>query len=343
LTQWRRNPALPRLLSHRYNPPRGTLSIVAPEGSGMTTRLTWLGTLALAILNVLTAQAQQPVPHPVPAPMAPASHSGIEAAADLVRAAHHLEAAGAGELAAQVRQKARQILDREATRLAHEQAALEQLSRSLPETHYMIQAMLAQVRATPDQFKQIVQEVAGDDAVGREPGRSALTLSSDCCSDLLRALGGDDESQVQILSRPQVVTTEGRPASIMVGNPIALIAGVEMQNGTVTPLLETDHAGVSVTFTATSAGQDEIHLDGVLTNTSFLGSEVPVFSDPLTGETWQSPVKDMMTAISSANVRAGETLVIAVEAPRSANSSDDADEASMLILFATPQVVGHSE
>lgn len=306
----------------------------------MTTRFAWLGTLALAILNVLTAQAQQPLPQPAPGPMPPGSHSGIEAAADLVRASHHLEALDAPELAAQVRQQARAVLEREAQRLAHEQAAIQQLAQNLPQAQpqYMIQAIVARAGVTQDGLEEIVQEVAGASVVHHQEGESVWTLSSNCCSEVLRALAGDHESRVQILSRPQIVTLNGQPASVMVGSPVAPIAGVEEQNGTVAPIVQADHCGISVILTPQGAAERLIRVEAVLEESTFQGS-VPVYANPQTGETIQSPVKYITTARSIVEVPSGGMLIMAVPCETAADCAAEQGTTSMLLLFAAPQMV----
>lgn len=318
----------------------------------MTTRLTWLGALALAVLNVLTAQAQQPLPHPVPAPVPTGSHSGIEAVGDLVRAADHLEAAGAAELAAQVRQQARLVLEREAQRLAHEQAMLQQLAQSLPETLYMIQALIAKACVTPDQLDETVHEVAGEDVLHHEQGEVVWTLSSNHSANLLRALSANDELKLEILSRPQIVTTDGRSASVMVGNPIALVAGVEEPTRAAPPPLvldpsingltvgeqfpETPFAGISLILTPTSVGENRIRIEAILED-SIVSSTVPT-TDFQTGDTSPSPVIDITRAQSVVEVQRGGMFIMAIPSQVTSNCTAESGT-SQLLLIVTPQLM----
>lgn len=323
----------------------------------MATRFTWLGTLALAVLNVLTAQAQQPLPQPAPGPAPPGSHSGIEAAADLIRAAHHLEALGSPELAAQVRQHARVVLERESQRLAHEQAMLQQLAQhlDLAQTQYMVQAIIARASVTQEELEEIVQDVAGEAAMQHDEGVSVLTLDRNCCVDVLRALNGQDESRVEILSRPQIVTLEGQPASVIVGSEIALVAGVDERGPAVRPLpvvgvqpidglmiIDEDHPhaqfiGVSTILTPSAAGENRIHVEVVLENSTVHNGE-PII-DAQTGQTHQAPVKDTMRAQSIVEVPSGGMFIMAIPTG-SADECAFAEHAPpLLLLFAAPRMM----
>lgn len=193
----------------------------------MTTRFAWLGALALAILNALTAEAQQPLPQPSSVPMPPGSHAGIEAVGDLVSAADHLEAAGATELAAQVRQQARLLVKQESDRLAHEKMRLLELSASLPTLQFHIPAVISEVSDTTiEELHCAIESVAGDAPVWREQDACVWTVGSNCSIELIRQLAGDDESRVQILSRPQILVLDGQHAEMRIYQKVPIVQGV---------------------------------------------------------------------------------------------------------------------
>jgi hypothetical protein len=283
--------------------------------------------------------------------MPPGSHSGIAAVADLVRASHHLEAAGAPELAAQVRQQARLVLEREAQRLAQEQALLQELAQSLPQTQYMIQAVIAKACVTSNELEDAVQRTAGDAVVRHEQGDPVWVLDSDRADDLLQMLGDDDDVQLQILSRPQIVTMDGRPASFIVGNPIALVADVDEPAAASPPLApqqpingltvgerrsDPEFTGVSVTVTPTSAGENKMRIEAVLEN-STIQATVPI-TDAQTGSTYQSPVQDITRGQSIVEVQPGGTFVMAIpcQAPDCAAAESGT---SQLLLIVTTRLV----
>ena len=106
-----------------------------------------------AVCFAQTAAAEETSPAPPSAHQAAdATPSTIDRIRDLIEAGDHLEAAGAFDLARQVRAQAESLMVREGARLAHEEEQLMELSRELHQTQIMIQALIVEAERLPADF-----------------------------------------------------------------------------------------------------------------------------------------------------------------------------------------------
>lgn len=151
-------------------------------------------------------------------------------------------------------------------------------------------------------------------ALGRangELGFGGLVLSagSESLSVLIRALASQRE--VNILSRPQIRTLDNQLAQIQVGQMVPIVTGVNQNDSTVTQNVEQDDAGIILAVTPRISPDGSIVMEISAEKSSFDGQGVTIFVDALTGNTVQSPVKDITAISTTVSVPNGQTVVLA--------------------------------
>ena len=141
-------------------------------------------------------------------------------------------------------------------------------------------------------------------------GGLVLSASSNEVSLLLRALAA--RRQVHILSRPQIRTLDNQVAQIQVGQQVPIVTGFTPPTATVGayPLVTQDSAGIILTVTPRISPEENIVMEVVAEKSAFTGAGVPLFVDPTTGNTIESPIKDITTARTTVGVPNGQTIVL---------------------------------
>lgn len=142
-------------------------------------------------------------------------------------------------------------------------------------------------------------------------GGLVLSASSESISVLLRALAA--HRQVQILSNPQILALDNQLAEIQQGQLVPVVNGitVNQNTGAANPNVQQQPAGIILTVTPRISPEGQIVMEVIAEKSVFdLANGVPLFTDVTTGNTILSPVKDIATAITSAKVQDGQTVVI---------------------------------
>lgn len=144
-------------------------------------------------------------------------------------------------------------------------------------------------------------------------GGLVLSASSSGVSALLRALAS--RRQVHILSRPQIRTVDNQLAQIQVGQQVPIINGFNTNatTGVANPLVVQDQAGIILTVTPRVNPDETIVMEVVAEKSSFrTGADqgVILFTDPVTGNSITSPIKDITTARTTVAVPNSQTIVL---------------------------------
>jgi hypothetical protein len=269
----------------------------------------------------------------------------------LIRAADDLDAAGAAELARQARQRAGALIDEESTRLAHEQSKLDGLSHALNQCQIAVTVVIAEsAHLRRDDVARALRSIGAEPIGAASPADDHSPLAA-CLDDneggtvLLRRLAAMDP-ELDVLSRPQVMTLDGRPAQIQVGEAFPVITGATIEAGAVVPHVVQDHAGLALSLTPSLLSETLVHLGIALERSWFLKDAVPLFVDATTGETLANPIKNISTAAASYDVPDGRVLFLAVPLQRGEADADQAEEhasRSTSLLILQPRVIrGHA-
>lgn len=278
-------------------------------------------------------------------PSAPAAEPATESTADpftrirqLIQAGEHLEAAGALDLAREARAQAESLLAEEAARLACEQGQLEELSRDLVPTQIMVQALVVEARDLPaDLLARVIDQRGGElirpDSATDGPPSAALLAAGRTSSEEIGSLA--EAVHINVLSRPQVMALDGTPAQIQIGQRVPVVTGFTISDsGGAVPTHTTDEAGISLMITPTTVADGGIRLELKLEQSRFSESNVPLYTDPQSGEVITSPVKDITTVQTSFTLPEGRTLFF----PAFDVAADDNARETLLVLLR-PQVV----
>jgi general secretion pathway protein D len=133
-------------------------------------------------------------------------------------------------------------------------------------------------------------------------GYSALVTGNNV-TFLLRAL--ENEGRVEVLSRPQILTSDNKAASINIGQRVPLITGSQLtpQGGTVNTFDYRD-VGVNLTVTPRITGDGFVKIDVGATNSSLSSSSVEI------NERATVPIINERRASTTVTVQSGQTVVI---------------------------------
>lgn len=142
-------------------------------------------------------------------------------------------------------------------------------------------------------------------------GGLVLSASSEAVSVLLRALAS--HRHVQVLSNPHVLALDNQEAQIQQGQLVPIVQGVNVNanSGAVIPIVEQDDSGIILTVTPRISQDGQIVMQVIAEKSQYdLNNGVPVFTDVATGNVVTSPIKDITTAVTTAKVQDGQTIVI---------------------------------
>jgi type II secretion system protein D len=141
-------------------------------------------------------------------------------------------------------------------------------------------------------------------------GGLVLSASSESVNVLLRALAS--HRHVQILSNPHVLALDNQEAQIQQGQLVPIVNGVTLgATGIASPNVSQETAGIILTVTPRISTEGQIVMQVIAEKSQYdLNNGVPVFIDANTGNVVTSPIKDITTAITTAKVQDGQTIVI---------------------------------
>ena len=139
-------------------------------------------------------------------------------------------------------------------------------------------------------------------------GGFVFSASSQNISVLLRALAA--KRQVHVLSRPQVTVLDQQTADIQVGQTVPVLSGVTIGVGTTTPNIERVPSGLILRVTPRISPDGTVFMQVGAQNNNFILTGVPVFTDPTTGATFNSPIENVAATNTFVSVPNGQTVVI---------------------------------
>ncbi|MFO1497710.1 MAG: secretin N-terminal domain-containing protein [Verrucomicrobiota bacterium] len=138
-------------------------------------------------------------------------------------------------------------------------------------------------------------------------GFSAAVTGSDY-NFLIRALQND--GRLQILSRPQILTSDNKPANINVGQRVPLISnsGVTPQGGIVNTI-NYENVGVNLQVTPRIGSDGAVRMEISTTNSALTSSsvEIPAGTE---GGTVSMPIINERRASTSVSVQSGQSILI---------------------------------
>jgi hypothetical protein len=313
-------------------------------------RCSWIAVLAWVITGPAerVVLAESPLPPEADAGesvSAPASK--LDQVQQLLEAAKHLDAADDVELARQVRRKAGQLLLEESDRLTQEQRRHDSLSLALDPHPIIVQALIAETQDLPrDALVRVIQQAGGrpvsSESFDSNAGDIAAILGpSTTGNDLLRALQKVVDG-LAVVSRPQVMTLDGTPAEIQIGETRRIIQGVKVSDqGVSVPEYADEEAGIRMSIIPTITSENQIQLELAAEKSEFMEQEVPIFTDPASGKTITTPIKSIKTMQTSVKVPDGRVLLLSVDLePNAANAQRGEHETrpTLLLLLEPRQV-----
>ncbi|NDB74079.1 MAG: hypothetical protein EB141_00265, partial [Verrucomicrobia bacterium] len=241
------------------------------------------------------------------------------------------------------------------------QQLITELDKAQPQV--MIQLLLAEVSLTDDTDVGLEWSLAGGPAYSTgvnlgianfaKNGFTAALTGGDT-SFILKAL--KERSKVEVLSRPQIVTGDNKPATINVGQRVPLITDsrVTPQGDTINSFKYED-IGVNLTVTPKIGLDGFVKLELGTTNSSLASSNVEI------NKSASVPIINNRRANTTVSVQSGQTIIIGGligtqedrrerkvpffgdipylgSAFRSTKVSKEKKE---LLIFLTPQVMAH--
>ncbi len=147
----------------------------------------------------------------------------------------------------------------------------------------------------------------GRTSAGSGFGGLVLSASSESVNILLRAL--EAESKLQILSRPQIMTLNNVPASILVGQRVPRVADFQTTTtGTVNSVV-LDEVGLSLGIIPRVSPDGLITMDIEIRDSKVGPVEEGIPIGVQDGVPINSPIFDDITAITTVTARSGQTIV----------------------------------
>ena len=139
-------------------------------------------------------------------------------------------------------------------------------------------------------------------------GGFVFSASSQNISVLLRALAA--KRQVHVLSRPQVTVLDQQTADIQVGQTVPVVDGVVINNNSTTPTVTRVPSGLILRVTPRISPDGTVFMQVGAQNNNFDLAGVPIFVDPTTGATINSPIENVAATNTFVSVPNGQTVVI---------------------------------
>ncbi len=140
-------------------------------------------------------------------------------------------------------------------------------------------------------------------------GGLVLSAGSESVNVLLRALSAS--RRLQVLSRPQIRTLDNQTATILQGQVVPIVNGVNVTGtGSANPIVVQQEAGIILTVTPRISPDGQIVMDLVAEKSAYQTDGVPIFTDANNGNVIFSPIKDISTARAVVSVPSNQTVVI---------------------------------
>jgi general secretion pathway protein D len=134
-------------------------------------------------------------------------------------------------------------------------------------------------------------------------GGFATAVTGSDYNFLLRAL--DDEGRLEVLSRPQILTADNKPASINIGQRVPFVTLSRVtENSSVINSVEYQNVGVSLSVTPRIGADGAVRMEIGTTNSAISSSPVTV----AVGVT--APIINERRAMTSVSVQSGQSIII---------------------------------
>jgi type II secretion system protein D len=140
-----------------------------------------------------------------------------------------------------------------------------------------------------------------------------LAASSESVSFLLRALSYKES--VHVLSRPMIRTVDNQLATVQVGKNVPIINGFIPvgTTGALAPIVRQDSAGIILTVTPRITPEGMVVMHAIVEKSEYetgASGGVILVTDPISGRTITSPIKDITHSETTVSLASGETVVM---------------------------------
>ena len=143
-------------------------------------------------------------------------------------------------------------------------------------------------------------------------GGLVLSAGSEQINVLLRALQANYHTDV--LSTPQVQTTNHHPGQIQIGQLVPVVEGVAITPlGSANPVIRQDKAGLILDVTPHIHADGSVLIDVMAEKSQFRTDQTnsPVlFFDATNGNAIRAPIKDVTNAKTQVSIKSGQTIVL---------------------------------
>ena len=143
-------------------------------------------------------------------------------------------------------------------------------------------------------------------------GGLVLSAGSDSISVLLRALSAN--FQTDVLSTPQIQTTNHHAGQIQIGQLVPVVEGVSITPlGSANPVIRQDKAGLILDVTPHIHADGSVLIDVKAEKSQFRTDQTnsPVlFFDATNGNAIRAPIKDITNAQTQVSIQNGQTIVL---------------------------------
>lgn len=310
-------------------------------------RTMWTAVVLLAVVPLVVAEQPETLRKSRGEGVAPPSK--LDRVRELLDAAEHLWAAGERPLAREVRRQAQTWLLEEQARLHREQEMFRTLSHrsdAAADVRITINALLVEV--PPEgvgRLRKVLHDFGAEPAAmgdGLPHGGAVQLRAGADANEVLRRLAGADVA-VRVLSRPQILSLDGQPAEIQVGQAAPVVNGVVIDSaGRASPLEVQEFAGVRLELTPLLLDDSQVELQLRAGRSRYLAERVPIFSFANGDPPIDNPVKDEQAATTVVRAGVGRVTVFPQLLPGTRTLRPDAparaDDAPDLLLFLTPVV-----
>lgn len=149
----------------------------------------------------------------------------------------------------------------------------------------------------------------GRSSAARGYGGLVLSASSESVSILIRAL--QERNRLQILSRPEIMTVDRIPATVLVGQNVPLVAGTTVNGLNVTSDVERRNVGLQLLVTpqVNADGQIMLEVDATRSALGAVQDGIPIPAGD--GSSILQPIINTTEAVSTLSCRSGQTVIMA--------------------------------
>ena len=201
----------------------------------------------------------------------------------------------------------------------------------------------------------------GRTSAGSGFGGLVLSASNESINILLRALEAD--SKLQVLSRPQIMTLNNVPASILVGQRVPRVSNFQNTNNGTVNSVELDEVGLSLGVIPRVSPDGLITMDIEIRDSNVGPVEDGIPIGVQDGVAINSPIFNDITAITTVTARSGQTIVFSGLISKERSNSfrgvpvlshvpvvgrlfrfdANTEKRNELLIFLTPHIVASGE